>query len=32
VLPFIFFDLIVLVFLIIFPELATWLPKTMIAG
>jgi tripartite ATP-independent transporter DctM subunit len=32
VIPFIFFDLIVLVFLILFPELATWLPKTMIAG
>jgi tripartite ATP-independent transporter DctM subunit len=32
VLPFIFFDLIVLALLIVFPELATWLPKTMIAG
>jgi TRAP-type C4-dicarboxylate transport system permease large subunit len=32
VFPFIFFDLIVLVFLIAFPELATWLPKTMIDG
>lgn len=32
VFPFILFDLIVLVFLILFPELATWLPKTMIEG
>ena len=32
VIPFIFFDLIVLALLIMFPELATWLPKTMIAG
>ena len=32
VVAFIFFDLIVLVFLIMFPELATWLPKTMIEG
>lgn len=30
--PFIFFDLIVLAFLIAFPELATWLPQTMIGG
>jgi len=30
VFPFILFDLIVLVFLIMFPELATWLPQTMI--
>ena len=32
VIPFIFFDLIVLALLIIFPELATWLPKQMIQG
>ena len=32
VVAFIFFDLIVLVFLIMFPELATWLPRTMIEG
>ena len=32
VIPFIIFDLIVLALLIIFPELATWLPKQMIAG
>ena len=32
VLAFIFFDLIVLVFLIMYPELATWLPRTMIEG
>ncbi|MDH3667931.1 MAG: TRAP transporter large permease [Paracoccaceae bacterium] len=32
VFPFILFDLVVLVFLIMFPELATWLPKTMIEG
>lgn len=32
VIPFIFFDLIVLALLIAFPELATWLPKQMIAG
>ncbi len=32
VFPFILFDLVVLVFLILFPELATWLPKTMIEG
>ncbi len=32
VIPFILFDLIVLAFLIMFPELATWLPKTMIEG
>ncbi len=30
VFPFICFDLVVLVFLILFPELATWLPQTMI--
>ena len=30
VIAFIFFDLIVLVFLIMFPDLATWLPRTMI--
>jgi len=30
VLPFIFFDLIVLALLIMFPQLATWLPATMI--
>jgi tripartite ATP-independent transporter DctM subunit len=32
VIPFIFFDLIVLALLILFPELATWLPKQMIQG
>jgi len=32
VIPFIFFDVIVLALLIMFPELATWLPKQMIAG
>jgi len=32
VLPFIFLDIIVLILLIAFPELATWLPKTMIEG
>jgi tripartite ATP-independent transporter DctM subunit len=32
VIPFIFFDLIVLALLIVFPELATWLPKQMIQG
>lgn len=32
VIPFIILDLIVLALLIIFPELATWLPKQMIAG
>ena len=32
VIPFIVLDLIVLALLIIFPELATWLPKQMIAG
>ncbi len=32
VIPFILFDLIVLALLILFPELATWLPKQMIAG
>jgi TRAP-type C4-dicarboxylate transport system permease large subunit len=32
VIPFIFFDLIVLALLIFFPELATWLPKQMIQG
>ena len=32
VVAFIFFDLIVLVFLIMYPELATWLPRTMIEG
>ena len=32
VVAFIFFDLIVLVLLIAYPELATWLPRTMIAG
>ena len=32
VVPFIFFDLIVLALLIMFPELATWLPNQMIAG
>jgi len=32
VIPFIFFDLIVLALLIIFPELATWLPRQMITG
>ena len=32
VFPFIFFDLIVLVLLIAFPWLATWLPQTMIEG
>jgi len=32
VIPFIFFDLIVLALLILFPELATWLPQQMIAG
>jgi tripartite ATP-independent transporter DctM subunit len=32
VIPFIFFDLIVLVLLIAFPALATWLPQTMIDG
>lgn len=32
VIPFIFFDLIVLALLIIFPELATWLPNQMIQG
>ncbi|MAH85318.1 MAG: hypothetical protein CBB68_13920 [Rhodospirillaceae bacterium TMED8] len=32
VIPFIVLDLIVLALLIIFPELATWLPKKMIAG
>ena len=30
VIPFIVFDLMVLVLLIIYPELATWLPETMI--
>ena len=30
VLPFIFLDLIVLALLIMFPQLATWLPETMI--
>jgi len=30
VLPFIFLDLIVLAFLIMFPQLSTWLPETMI--
>lgn len=32
VIPFILFDLIVLTLLIIYPEIATWLPKKMIAG
>ena len=32
VIPFIFFDLIVLALLIIFPALATWLPQQMIQG
>lgn len=32
VIPFIFFDLIVLALLIMYPELATWLPKQMIQG
>ena len=32
VIPFIILDLIVLALLIIFPELATWLPEQMIAG
>ena len=32
VIPFIILDLIVLALLIIFPELATWLPKQMIEG
>ena len=32
VLAFIVFDLLVLVLLIMFPELATWLPRTMIEG
>lgn len=32
VMPFIMFDLIVLILLIVFPELATWLPKQMIAS
>ena len=32
VIPFIFFDLIVLALLIFFPELATWLPNQMIQG
>ncbi|MGI9383639.1 MAG: TRAP transporter large permease subunit, partial [Methyloligellaceae bacterium] len=32
VIPFIVFDLIVLALLIAFPEIATWLPKQMIAG
>lgn len=32
VLPFIFLDLIVLALLIVFPELATWLPQQMISG
>ena len=31
VVPFIFFDLLVLALLIMYPELATWLPETMIA-
>ena len=30
VIPFIVFDLMVLVLLIMYPELATWLPETMI--
>jgi TRAP-type C4-dicarboxylate transport system permease large subunit len=32
VLPFIFFDLLVLALLIVIPELATWLPDRMIAN
>ncbi len=32
VIPFIVFDLIVLALLIVFPELATWLPQKMISG
>ncbi len=32
VLPFIFFDILVLTLLILFPELATWLPQKMISG
>jgi TRAP-type C4-dicarboxylate transport system permease large subunit len=32
VIPFIVFDLFVLALLIMFPELATWLPKQMLAG
>ena len=32
VIPFIFLDLIVLALLIMFPQLATWLPQQMIAG
>jgi len=32
VLPFIFLDLIVLALLIVFPELATWLPQKMMGG
>ena len=32
VIPFIVFDLFVLALLILFPELATWLPKQMLAG
>jgi C4-dicarboxylate transporter DctM subunit len=32
VLPFIFLDLIVLALLIVFPELATWLPQKMMSG
>lgn len=32
VIPFILFDMIVLALLIIYPEIATWLPKKMIAG
>jgi TRAP-type C4-dicarboxylate transport system permease large subunit len=32
VIPFIFFDLIVLALLIMFPALATWLPQQMIQG
>ncbi len=32
VIPFIFLDLIVLALLIVFPELATWLPQKMIGG
>jgi tripartite ATP-independent transporter DctM subunit len=32
VIPFIFFDILVLALLIAFPELATWLPRSMIDG
>lgn len=32
VIPFILFDMIVLALLIIYPEIATWLPRQMIAG